>query len=50
MKKNFNRNPEGNNQWEARTDEEIQIIINQYPKTWTKKDFRGEGIQGEIKK
>tara|TARA_B100000029_G_C17324081_1_gene869292 strand:- start:31 stop:477 length:447 start_codon:yes stop_codon:yes gene_type:complete len=43
MKKNFNRNPEGNNQWEARTDEEIQIIINRYPKTWTKKDFRGEG-------
>ena len=43
MKKNFNRNPEGFNQWELRTDEEIQIIINQYPKTWTKKDFRGEG-------
>ena len=42
MKKNFNRNPEGNNQWEARTDEEIQIIINRHPKTWTKKDFRGE--------
>ena len=33
MKKNFNRNPEGNNQWEARTDEEIQIIINRHPKT-----------------
>ena len=42
--KNFNRNPEGSNQWELRTDEEIQGIINQYPKTWTKKDFRGEGI------
>ena len=42
--KNFNRNPEGSNQWELRTDEEIQRIINQYPKTWTKKDFRGEGI------
>ena len=42
--KNFNRNPEGFNQWELRTDEEIQRIINQYPKTWTKKDFRGEGI------
>ncbi len=41
--KNFNRNPEGFNQWELRTDEEIQRIINQYPKTWTKKDFRGEG-------
>ena len=43
MKKNFNRNPDGNNQWTMRTDEEIQKIINQYPKIWTKKDFRGEG-------
>jgi len=42
MKKNFNRNPDGSNQWTMRTDEEIQKIINQYP-TWTKKDFRGEG-------
>ena len=40
--KNFNRNPDGSNQWAMRTDEEIQKIINQYP-TWTKKDFRGEG-------
>ncbi len=47
--KNFNRNPEGSNQWELRTDEEIQRIINQYPKTWTKKDFRGEGINNSKK-
>ena len=40
--KNFNRNPEGNNQWEARSDAEVQRIIDQKP-TWTKKDFRGEG-------
>tara|TARA_B110000116_G_scaffold234429_1_gene218938 strand:+ start:53 stop:634 length:582 start_codon:yes stop_codon:yes gene_type:complete len=39
---NFNRNPEGNNQWEARFDAEVQRIIDQKP-TWTKKDFRGEG-------
>ena len=43
MKKNFNRNPDGSNQWTMRTDEEIQKIINRHPKTWTKKDFRGEG-------
>ena len=40
--KNFNRNPEGHNQWEARSDAEVQRIIDQKP-TWTKKDFRGEG-------
>ena len=40
--KNFNRNPEGNNQWEARSDAEVQRIIDQKP-TWTKKDFKGEG-------
>lgn len=43
MKKNYNRNPRGYNQWTLRTDEEIQKIINQYPDFWTKKDFRGEG-------
>lgn len=43
MKKNFNRNPDGSNQWKLRTDEEIQKIINKYPNFWTKKDFRGEG-------
>ena len=43
MKKNFNRNPNGFNQWTLRTDEEIQKIINKYPNFWTKKDFRGEG-------
>ena len=40
--KNFNRNPEGHNQWILRSDEEIQEIIDKHP-TWTKKDFRGEG-------
>ncbi len=29
--KNFNRNPEGNNQWEARSDAEVQRIIDQKP-------------------
>ena len=43
MKKNFNRNPEGFNQWELRTNAEIQKIINSYPVKWTKRDFRGEG-------
>ena len=45
MKKNnkdFNRNPNGSNQWILRSNEEIQKIIDKYP-TWTKKDFRGEG-------
>ena len=41
-RKNFNRNPEGYNQWELRSNVEVQRIINQKP-TWTKKDFRGEG-------
>ena len=40
--KNYNRNPEGHNQWILRSDEEIQEIIDKHP-TWTKKDFRGEG-------
>ena len=43
MKKNFNRNPSGINQWELRTNAEIQKIINSYPVKWTKRDFRGEG-------
>ena len=46
MKKNnkdFNRNPNGSNQWILRSNEEIQKIIDKYPKYWTKKDFRGEG-------
>ena len=42
MKKNFNRNPEGHNQWILRSNEEVQKIIDKHP-TWTKKDFRGEG-------
>ena len=41
-RKNFNRNPEGYNQWELRSSAEVQRIIDQKP-TWTKKDFRGEG-------
>ena len=40
--KDYNRNPNGSNQWETRSIEEIQKIINLYP-NWTKKDFRGEG-------
>ena len=43
MKKNFNRNPSGNNQWELRTNTEIQKIIDSFPVKWTKRDFRGEG-------
>ena len=41
--KNYNRNPDGCNQWELRTNAEIQKIINSYPVKWTKRDFRGEG-------
>ena len=41
--KDFNRNPNGSNQWEIRSQEEIQEIINSHPSNWTKKDFRGEG-------
>jgi len=46
--KNHNRNPEGQNQWILRSDEEIQKIIDKNP-TWTKKDFRGEGKKNKIK-
>ena len=46
--KNYNRNPEGQNQWILRSDEEIQKIIDKYP-TWTKKDFRGEGKKNKIR-
>ena len=49
MKKNFNRNPKGYNQWTLRTDEEVQKIINKCPKHWTKKDYRGEGINNSKK-
>ena len=49
MKKNFNRNPEGHNQWILRSNEEIQKIIDKHP-TWTKKDFRGEGKLNPNKK
>ena len=43
MKRNFNRNPSGHNQWKLRTNAEIQKIINSFPVKWTKRDFRGEG-------
>ena len=49
MKKNFNRNPDGHNQWVLRSNEEIQEIIDKHP-TWTKKDFRGEGKLNPNKK
>ena len=49
MKKNYNRNPDGYNQWTLRTDEEVQKIINKCPKHWTKKDYRGEGINNSKK-
>ena len=49
MKKYFNRNPSGLNQWETRTNEEIQKIIDKYPQFWTKKDFRGEGVNNSKK-
>ena len=48
-RKNFNENPSGFNQWILRADEEIQKIINKYPEHWTKKDFRGEGINNSKK-
>ena len=48
-KKNYNRNPRGSNQWEVRTNEEIQKIINSYPSDWSKKDFRGEGTKNSKK-
>ena len=41
--KDYNRNPKGTNQWKLRTDKELQDIINSKPRSWTKKDFRGEG-------
>ena len=52
MKKNnkdFNRNPNGSNQWILRSNEEIQKIIDKYPSYWTKKDFRGEGKNNKNK-
>ena len=47
--KDFNRNPNGSNQWEIRSQEEIQEIINSHPSNWTKKDFRGEGVNNKKK-
>ena len=45
---NYNRNPEGHNQWILRSNEEIQKIIDKHP-NWTKKDFRGEGKNNQNK-
>ena len=42
-KKDYNRNPKGNNQWILRSDKELQDIIDSKPHNWTKKDFIGEG-------
>ena len=42
-KKDYNRNPKGFNQWKLRTDKELQALIDNKPRNWTKKDFRGEG-------
>ena len=38
----FNRNPKGKNQYDLRSNKELQKIIDKYP-LYTKKDFRGEG-------
>ena len=49
MKKDLNtkdytyKNPLQKNQHQMRSLDEIQTIINNKPKNWTKKDFRGEG-------
>ena len=49
MKKSSNtkdytyKNPLQKNQHQMRSLDEIQKIINNKPKNWTKKDFRGEG-------
>ena len=45
MKNNkHNVNPEGHNQWNIRTNIEIQKIINSKPSYWTKKTFRNKKI------
>ncbi len=49
MKNKYNRNPLGSNQWEMRSNEEIQKIIDSYPSDWSKKDFRGEGSKNKKK-
>tara|TARA_B100001057_G_C22797428_1_gene930197 strand:- start:54 stop:530 length:477 start_codon:yes stop_codon:yes gene_type:complete len=49
MKNKYNRNPKGSNQWEKKTNEEIQKIIDFYPSDWSKKDFRGEGSKNSKK-
>ena len=44
MTKKYNYNNSlKKNQYEIRTNEEIQKIINSYPSHYSKKDFRGEG-------
>ena len=43
-KKDFNRNPAGNNQWILRSDEELQKIIDSKPKNWTKKELEASVV------
>ena len=42
--KNFNRNPEGHNQWILRSNDEIHKIINSKPRFCTKKTLRNKKI------
>ncbi len=50
MKENNYPNPKGKNQYKIRSNEEIQKIIDNSPRHWTKKDFRGEGKNNKKKK
>ena len=50
MTKDYNRNPKGKNQWEKRSNEEIQKIIDNSPRHWTRKDFIGKGKNNKKKK
>ena len=50
MKENNYPNPKGKNQHKIRSNEEIQKIIDNSPRYWTKKDFRGEGKNNKKKK
>jgi hypothetical protein len=47
--KSFNRNPEGINQHELKSDDEVQKIIDKHP-NWTKTDFTGRGKLNSNKK
>jgi hypothetical protein len=50
MTKDYNRNPKGKNQWEKRSNEEIQKIIDNSPRHWTRKDFIGKGKNNKKKR